>query len=183
MPSWDGVQGTALLKNLLGSPDLRHRLPEMRQQFFGNLACEALHRHEGFRGRLREVLWFLEARIDERLRPRSAGSFHFDELLEDLRSVDLRRLELEEPPLDPFVSRAQPERLRERALRVVVAADPQEDVPLRGPRLLVVGIKLREPFERFEGGLRVALLEEDVPAVQERRCISRLHAEDEIEAV
>src|SRR5439155_25744710 len=172
-----------MLKNLLESPDLRHRLSEMFQQFFGHLACDALHRHEGFRGRLREILRILEARIDQRLRSRSADSFDFDELLEDLRAVDLRRLELEEPPLDPFVSRAQPERLRERALRVVVAADLYEDVPLRGPRLLVVGIELREPFERFEGGLRIALLEEDVPAVQEGGCISRLHAEDEIEAV
>src|SRR5207245_5499796 len=105
------------------------------------------------------------------------------ELQEDLRAVYLRRLHVKETPLDPFVSRAQSERLRERLMRVVVAAEPQEDVPLRGPRLLVVGIELREPFERFEGGLRVSLLEEDVPAVQERGCVSRLHAEDEIEAV
>src|SRR5206468_11333754 len=148
-----------MLKNLLESPDLRHRLAEMFQQFFGHLACDALHRHEGLGGRLREILRILEARIDQRLRSRSADSFDFDQLPEDLRTVDLRRLELEEPPLDPFVSRAQPERVHERALRVVVAADPQEDVPLHGPRLLLVGIKLRQPTERFEGGLRVALLE------------------------
>src|SRR5207249_10005121 len=117
-PSWDGVQGTSLLKNLLESPDLRHRLAEMFQQFFGHLACDALHRHEGFRGRLREVLRILEARIDQRLRSRSADSFDFDELPDDLRAVDLLRLELDEPSWDPFVSRAHPERLRDRALRV-----------------------------------------------------------------
>src|SRR6266571_39597 len=183
MPSWDGVQGTALLKNLLGSPDLRHRLAEMRQQFFRHLACDALHRHEGLRGRLREVLRILEARVNERLGPRSADPLDSDEFLEEVRAVDLRRLELEDPSLDPFVSRAQRERLGKRALRVVIAPDPQEDLPLRGPRLLVFWIELREPLKRLESGPRVALLEEDVPAVQERGCVSRLHPEDEIEAV
>src|SRR3989449_8183651 len=172
-----------LVKNLLESTDLRHRRPEVFEQLLGHLARDALHRHEGFRGRLREVLRILEARIDQRLRSRSADSFDFDELQEDLRAVYLRRLHVKETPLDPFVSRAQSERLRERLMRVVVAAEPQEDVPLRGPRFLVVGIELREPFERFEGGLRVSLLEEDVPAVQKCGRISRLHAEDEIEAV
>src|SRR5207244_6252941 len=105
------------------------------------------------------------------------------ELLEAPVAVDLRRLEIEEASLDPFVSGAQLERLRERALRVFVAADPQEDVPQGGPRFLVVRIELCEPFERLEGGLRLALLEEDVPAVQKCGRISRLHAEDEIEAV
>src|SRR5437899_12330742 len=132
---------------------------------------------------LRVVLRIIETRIDQRLRSRSADSFDFDELLEDLRAVYLRRLHVEETPLYPFVSRAQSERLRERLMHVVVAPDPHEDVPLRGPRLLVVGVELREPFERFERGLRVALLEQDVPTVQPRGCISRLHAEDEIEAV
>src|SRR3989442_3635837 len=94
----------------------------MFRQFFGNLACDALHRHEGFGRRLREVLRILEARIDQRLRSRSADSFDFDELLEDLRAVYLRRLHVEETPLDPFVSRAQSERLRERLMSVDITS-------------------------------------------------------------
>src|SRR5207244_12293213 len=123
----------------------------MFQQFFGHLACDALHRHEGFRGRLREVLRILEARIDQRLRSRWADSFDFDELQEDLRAVYLRRLHVKETPLDPFVSRAQSERLRERLMRVVVAAEPRYDVSLRGPRLHVVGLDTRDLFSRYVG--------------------------------
>src|SRR2546427_7445391 len=172
-----------LVKNLLESTDLRHRRAEVFEQLLGDLARDALYGHEGLRGRLREVLRILEARVNQCLGSRPADPFDGGELLEDPRAVDLRRLELEEPSLDPFVSGAQLERLREGALRIVVAPDPQEDVPLGGPCFLVVGIELREPFERFEGGLRLALLEQDVPAVQECGCISRLHTEDEIEAV
>src|SRR5207245_4525508 len=108
-----------LVKNLLESTDLRHRRAEVFEQLLGDLARDALHGHEGLRGRLREVLRILEARVDQCLGSHPADPFHGGELLEDPRAVELRCLELEKPSLDPFISGAQRERLRERAMRVV----------------------------------------------------------------
>src|SRR2546427_13013958 len=107
MPSCDGVQGAALLKNLLESTDLRHRGAEMFEQLLGDLARDALHGHEGLRRRLRKILRAVKARVNQRLRARPPNPFHVDEFVEEVRAFGFRGLELEDPSLDPFVPRAE----------------------------------------------------------------------------
>src|SRR2546422_841834 len=79
MPSWDGVQGAALLKNLLGSTDLRHCGAEMFEQLLGDLARDTPHGHEGLGRRLRKILRAVKARVDQRLRACPPDAFHADE--------------------------------------------------------------------------------------------------------
>src|SRR3989442_4606408 len=107
MPSWDGVQGAALLKNLLGSTDLRHRGAEMFEQLLGDLARDTLHGHEGLGRRLRKILRAVKARVDQRLRACPPDAFHMDEILEEVRAFGLRCLELKDPSSHPFVPDAQ----------------------------------------------------------------------------
>src|SRR3989441_13203794 len=121
MPSWDGVQGAALLKNLLGSTDLRHRGAEIFEQLLGDLARDTLHGREGLGRRLRKILRAVKARVDQRLRACPPDAFHMDEFLEEVRAFGSRGLELEDPSLDPFVPGAQFEGLGEGPLRVAIA--------------------------------------------------------------
>src|SRR2546428_12074934 len=96
-----------LVKNLLESTDLRHRRAEVFEQLLGDLARDALHGHEGFRRRLRKILWAMKARVDQCLRARPPDAFHVDEFLKEVRPFGVRGLELEDPSLDPFVPGAQ----------------------------------------------------------------------------
>src|SRR5713226_6055599 len=73
-------QGTAILKNLAVEV-WSHRTQagslrglEVLHEVFRNLPGDALHRHQGFRRRLGEVLRGLEARIEQRFRPRPADA-------------------------------------------------------------------------------------------------------------
>src|SRR5437660_3770738 len=149
-------QGTRLLKNLLGSAGLGEGGAEMLEQIVGELPRDALDGHQVLRGRLREIFRGLEPGIGQGLRTRLADSLDAEEFLVDAGVVYLRRLELEDAPLDPFVPGAALERLRVRAEGIVVAAHLDPHVSLRGPRLLVVGIELGEMIERVQGGFAVA---------------------------
>src|SRR3989442_13894777 len=94
MPSCDGVQGAALLKNLLESTDLRHRGAEMFEQLLGDLAREALHFHEGLRRRLRKTLRACKALVNHPSHRRRPNPFHVSELVEQPRTFVFRDVEL-----------------------------------------------------------------------------------------
>src|SRR3989441_4743765 len=188
-------QGTAILKTLAVEAWSRRTYPgslrglrlqrglEVLHEVFRNLPGDALHRHQGFRRRLGEVLRGLEARIEQRSRPGLADAFDREEGLDDVAFDQFRRREFEDSPLDRLIPGADLERLRERPLCVVVPPHLHEDLGLGRPRLLVVRIELGKPIERLERPLPVAFLEQDVPAVQDRGRVDGLHPKHEVEAV